>query len=326
MGIDLQSFMMGVASGNGGIQPTGSTTLTENGEYDISTYATATVDVASGGIQGGYTVTFKVDSDDYYIASCEAGGTISEPPTPQAPTGYIYKWADSSENVITFPYTPISDIVLNRITVPNFTFLAHCDDFTDKGAYELSLTNNGVDIASGVKKFGTGSWHFVENADYVKISNPSTYFDFGANDFTIDLWFYPTAFTGGILSAWSVSNARSFILTTAGTAGLLFAFSYSSSQSVLIQTNNNVLTLNAWQHIAVTRSGSNFYIFVNGTLVKTQQSSLTINAVGNNNFLIGKNGDTSTSNDHTTGYIDEIRIMNGICAWTSDFTPPTAPY
>ena len=64
MGIDLQSFMMGAASGNGGIQPTGSTTLTENGEYDVSAYATATVDVSGSGDNMGFTLLRNVECQD----------------------------------------------------------------------------------------------------------------------------------------------------------------------------------------------------------------------------------------------------------------------
>ena len=64
MGIDLQSFMMGAASGNGGIQPTGSTTITENGEYDVSSYASAIVNtpVASGS-------TTLTENGEYNVSS-----------------------------------------------------------------------------------------------------------------------------------------------------------------------------------------------------------------------------------------------------------------
>ena len=284
------------------------------------------VTIAEGG-NIGYQVKFKVDGNDYYIASCQQGESITEPPKPTKTGSTFTKWQDTELNYIEFPFTPQSDITCNAVWGSGDLLLT-CDDFTDSGIHQLTLTNNGAEIDYEIKKFGTGSWHFVEGSDYVRINNPSTIFDFANNDFTIYLWLYPTAFTGGIYSAWTNSTARSFILTTAGTAGLLFATSYSSSQSVMIQTENNVLTLNEWQHIAVTRHTGTIYIFVNGTLVKSQVvgASYTINPIGNNDFLIGKNGDSSQYNDHTTGYIDELRILNGTCAWTENFMPPTQPY
>ena len=116
-------FQNGVVLGSvagGNIQtsaPSGNIDISENGEYDVTAYATATVDVAGGGgIQDGYIVTFKVDGDDYYIASCEAGGTITEPPTPTK-TGWFFSTWQLNGVDITFPYTPSADAELTAYFV-----------------------------------------------------------------------------------------------------------------------------------------------------------------------------------------------------------------
>lgn len=70
--------------------------------------------LSGGGKSLGYTVTFKVSGNDYYIASCEVGGKIEEPPKPSAPTGKgFYNWLDSNDNPITFPFVPSADVELN---------------------------------------------------------------------------------------------------------------------------------------------------------------------------------------------------------------------
>jgi len=327
MAIDFQSFLMGVASGSGGGSvPTGSTTITENGEYDVTEYATANVDVA-GGISGGYTVTFKVDGNDYYIASCKQGESITNPPASS--DNLFYKWKDVNDNDISFPYTPAADIELYGTVLYNADLLVHCDDFADSGKNQLSLTNNGAEVDTTTKKFGTGSWHFTENTDYVQVNNIDTKFNLEDNDFTIDFWLYPTAFTGAFVGCWTNAVNKAFIITTTSSNGAYaFAWGYGT-QMEMFSIAAGQLTLNQWQHIAFTRHEDTIYAFVNGNKISTYAMSSTnrnINSCSGKNLWIGRNSDTAQSNDHTTGYIDELRILNGTCAWTENFTPPTNPY
>lgn len=78
--------------------------------------------IGKGGISGGYQVTFKVNEEDYYFASCEAGNSITAPPDPTVETGKTFTgWKDKDNNVISFPYTPSDDIELNAGIV-NYDF------------------------------------------------------------------------------------------------------------------------------------------------------------------------------------------------------------
>lgn len=56
------------------------------------------------------TITFKVDSEDYYISSCKTSATISEPPTPTI-TSFLY-WATTTSSSVSFPYTPTGSTTL----------------------------------------------------------------------------------------------------------------------------------------------------------------------------------------------------------------------
>ena len=68
--------------------------------------------VSSGGASIGYTVTFKVSGNDYYVASCLVGDSVLAPEKPTI-SGYVFGgWLDNG-TAVTFPYTPTADVTLN---------------------------------------------------------------------------------------------------------------------------------------------------------------------------------------------------------------------
>ena len=64
----------------------------------------------------------------------------------------------------------------------------------------------------------------------------------------------------------------------------------------------------------------NHDLFVNGTL--ETEFSQTYDVSGSVIFRIGWH----PGNNYFTGHIDEFRISKGVRRWTSNFTPPSAPY
>lgn len=65
--------------------------------------------ISSGGIPGGYNVTFKDGDDDVYYVSVPQGSSISAPPAPTK-TGYTFGgWG------VSFPYTPVADVTLTAV-------------------------------------------------------------------------------------------------------------------------------------------------------------------------------------------------------------------
>ena len=95
MALDFMSFVMGKSTSSGGAQPSGNI---------------------------GYQVKFKVDGSDYYIASCQQGESITEPPVPVIAQQIFNSWQDKNGNDILFPYTPTQDIELTA-NFNSFNFL-----------------------------------------------------------------------------------------------------------------------------------------------------------------------------------------------------------
>jgi predicted membrane-bound spermidine synthase len=93
--------------------------------------------------------------------------------------------------------------------------------------------------------------------------------------------------------------------------------------NVLIDAGE-VVDINTWQHIAAVRYGDVWSLYVDGTL-----KASTTDAGNSPNlslvFWIGDNNAGAGANVPFIGHIDELRISN-VARWTSNFTPPTAPY
>ncbi|MBK6587935.1 MAG: LamG domain-containing protein [Acidobacteria bacterium] len=83
------------------------------------------------------------------------------------------------------------------------------------------------------------------------------------------------------------------------------------------------LSANTWYHLAATRQGSTYRLFVDGTQVATTTSSITIHDNANS-LYIGTSTDGSTS--PVNGYIDDLRITKGVARYTANFTPPAAAF
>jgi hypothetical protein len=86
------------------------------------------------------------------------------------------------------------------------------------------------------------------------------------------------------------------------------------------------IPLNNWSHIAVSRSGTgsnNLKMFINGVLVASSTTNTTLVGNGGNNLCIG--ADSVNDEARFTGYITDLRIVNGTGLYTTDFTPPSVP-
>jgi len=168
---------------------------------------------------------------------------------------------------------------------------------------------------------------FDGNGDYLSIPH-STDLSFGAGNFTVEMWLYannlaaepaifvhrPAVAARGILSA---IDANGSIILLAGDSN-------DSSWEIITTSAAGIITTGAWHHLAITRNGSTWRGWLNGTAVLTPgAASFTLDDSGGA-FLIGKSDAGSVN--YFNGYIDDFRVTKGIARYTSNFTPPTAPF
>jgi hypothetical protein len=191
---------------------------------------------------------------------------------------------------------------------------------TDSSPNALTLVNNGQTSGS-----------FDGTTQYLSLSN-SAVFDFGtATNFAIEAWVL--AATLGSLSSGTNTIFASFPTTLATLYGYYFALaangalqfvSYVSGTAQTLQTTNNFLAANTWYHVAVTRSGSTYRMFVNGTSA-TFSGTMNQNVNTNgNNIRIGALNYTG-SLGYWPGFISNLRVTSGAALYTGNFTPSTTP-
>ena len=201
--------------------------------------------------------------------------------------------------------------------------LLHMDsDFADvKGRQNVWETGDAkIDITES--KFGGGSGLFDGDGDYLVIFD-SDLFDFSGGVWTIDFWTKinndseQTFFSQG-------NDAQNNIKISTNLRNVQLRIKEDTIAVLQISTMLNTLSLDVWHHIAVVQNGNDYYIFVDGILEAT--TSDADRAVNYTEYVyIGMDGAGGTP-FYLNGWIDEFSLTKGVARWTSDFTPPTAPY
>jgi hypothetical protein len=175
------------------------------------------------------------------------------------------------------------------------------DSSTANSGTGWPITRNGDTTQGTFSPFSQTGWgaYFDGSNDYVACGAPLT-----NSVFTLSLWFYP-------LSS-SVTG-----LFDSG-PGLVSAFRNNPANTIEDQNGGSVAfssNVNAWNWLCITANGTNFSVYVNGTL----QGTAAYASLANTNFTIGAiNQNTGFFN----GYISGFEIINGA---STAIPVPTSP-
>jgi len=216
----------------------------------------------------------------------------------------------------------------------NVSLLLHMDGsngsttFTDSSSNVFVVTANGdAQISTTQSKYGGASGYLDGSGDYLSIADDAA-FDFGNQDFTIEFWLYLTAgATGGkalISKGTWPSGLASFLVYYGGGSELGF-YASTGDDGTWDITNLQIQSTpskETWHHVAITRSGNVFRGFFNGVKEVEQTYSITLD----NNASPVTIGSGAAGASAINAYIDDLRITKGIARYTSNFTPPTAPF
>jgi len=192
--------------------------------------------------------------------------------------------------------------------------------FENRANSNSAITTVGTPKVSGFSPFTetdttSGSMYFDGSGDALEITSNSSV-DLSTGDFTIEAWVYPTVKTNTIDALFGY-GAYTTMLYHNGTSWSWEVGNGSSNYFTITAP----VTLNSWQHVALTRSGSTFTFWLNGTSRSTGSNAGSV-ATSGRSLFIGFNNSLST--ERFTGYASNFRIVKGTAVYTANTTPPTS--
>ncbi len=197
-------------------------------------------------------------------------------------------------------------------------YLPFDSDINDDGPGGHTVTAVGdATVSSTQSKFGGSSLYLDGSGDRLNVSS-NVFDEIRTSDFTIEMFFYPTTISNARLwSQYEGGGNRPLLIQTQSAGNVqLYIGDNSGAQSITI---SNVLSVNTWYHVAVTRVGSTVTLYFDGTSYGSLTISGDLNTF-NQDISIGARGNEASPFE---GYIDDLRVVkHGI--YTGDFTPPTS--
>lgn len=238
--------------------------------------------------------------------------------------------------------TPLTAIANTRILA------CASNGFQDKSPTALTLNRNGTPSVQRFSPFGPdtlyrtdriGGSAYFDGSDYLLAANRALRLASGF--FTAECWVYLSSspasdFSGYTIFSdyyWSGGNTGGYFVTIGNNGKVnLFASSGAfNTQSSNILASNNSITHGQWNHIAIVRGAGNLInIYINGVSTTTPiaRTSLQLSSggAGNHQSMVGARvHDTVNIYGGFIGIISDVRVINGKCLYTANFTPPTEP-
>jgi hypothetical protein len=217
------------------------------------------------------------------------------------------------------------------------TYTSDCKEsqLIDTGNTEHLTKAEGTAKVDWVSVFGTGSQNFDGTGDYLKsgtgTNEVSGDFQIEANDFVIETWAKANSWTND----WCVCGMPTdgdtyYILKNHYLTGWTFIYRNTSELVSLTETsggraNGPYGDLEQWYHVAVTRIGSDWALYVNGEQVATDNYSTPVVTM-TKEFSIGGMVD-GAGYTALNGNIDEFRfVWPSGTVYTSAFVPPSGAF
>lgn len=222
--------------------------------------------------------------------------------------------------------TQIDDFTLND----KVRLLCHFDGtngsqvFTDSAGFHHLIANAASPVLStSSPKFGTASLLSTAAGEFA--------FDFAslAGDilypyWTIEAWVKPDSATTDHSWMCYLYGSSSLPAVSMAVSGNVVLGDAAGNQ--IASLSQGAFSAGVWSHRAIVRNGATVKTYANGI----EQDSVTIGTTALYDGSVAKGiiigGSPSNGAAYFFGYIDELRIINGLAVYTSNFTPPVAPF
>jgi hypothetical protein len=160
------------------------------------------------------------------------------------------------------------------------------------------------------------------------ISTPaSSAFNLGSANFTIECWFFGTSFNasgGAMINNGGEPGSASYLIRPGSNGSIQFA-AWSGGSTVLVNISAPASTFvfNTWNHLAVTRSGNLWTIWVNGVSTASTTVAGSVGNTGRPFYVATESNGSGTF--YASCIVSNLRIVLGTAVYTATFTPQTSP-
>jgi hypothetical protein len=216
------------------------------------------------------------------------------------------------------PTAPVTAIANTSLLV-NFTN-AEIVDATGDNNIE---TVGDAKISTAQSKWAGSSMLFDGTGDNLFIGSGARNFSLGTSDFTIECWFRHNGAQNSDSAIFSFSNANFFVChnNAASHNNLITVWIDPYSSGLRALTGTTTLVDATWYHLAISRAGGVWRLFLNGVQEATYTNSADPLPAGAYLTI----GSRQTGNYYYKGYIQDFRITLA-ARYTGNFTPPTAQF
>ena len=197
---------------------------------------------------------------------------------------------------------------------------AQNNTFLDASTNNFTMTPTGNPTQGTMSPFSPSGYsnYFDGSGDYFALAASSAFLFTG--DFTIEAWVNLPAISGGPYTIFGSAYSGSFTIFDFRVFNSNIQVSLNSGGGTNLGLGT--LSINRWAHMALVRSGSSIKCYVDGTQTAT---TLTNSSTLGFNDVAMRVGDSGTVGSNPfSGYISNLRILNGTALYTSNFTPPTS--
>jgi hypothetical protein len=217
------------------------------------------------------------------------------------------------------------------VTTPNLLIKG-----TKAGIYDGSANNNilleGSTFKVGIAETINAGSNYTDNTlifngvinnNYLQIpASPSLDF---SGDFWIDFWMNS--------SKWKTDTISRRILTLGSVSSVsalhICINASGTDKKLMLFSNANILSSNfeyadgAWHHVGIGRKGSTLSIYRDGVFDASATNTIDYTDGISNGAFIGIYGDASRNKGRYGGKLVGLRIINGECVHTSNYTLPS---
>ena len=239
-------------------------------------------------------------------------------------TNYFYINATSSGQTVTSLIqatinTGDSDYYRTGMHVVSREGPGFSDDFSD---YSHTFKTFGDTRPTSFHPLGENwSYLFIGAAgNYLTLPNSPVFNSLGTLNWTIEGWFFTgsTALQNLVYIGGSATSFAAIRIDKTATNTIQVLCSLNGT-SHAINFSSTAITLGVWNHIALCRSGTSVYLWING-VQGGATTTLTGSLAAGTLTRIGALGNAAQI---YSGLISNLRLVKGTALYTAAFTPPT---